>query len=129
MIRPVRPGTAEQLARIAHFRAIEHVQAEELDFVALWLIGDAGDAVTKHELWNRLRPVCEHLWSFVTDDWDENDCDDMSAQEAALPAGHGWDALADRTRERLATEIEGAIRLARYREAEARRAALARVPA
>lgn len=121
----VRHGTAEQLARISHFRAVEQHQPEELDFLALWVIGCGIPAADKWDLWAQIRPLAEHLWSFVADDWDEDDCDAMTVDEAEMPAGHAEEACADRTRSRLVRDIEQQVWLARYRAAEARRAVTA----
>lgn len=109
----VRHGTAEQLARIAHFRALETVQPEELDAVALFLIGQVGDPMEKLALWNDLRDDCERLWYLITSDWDDRELDELTdadwhrhqfaTQEQEL--AHRW----SRTRDRLAAEIEGCI--------------------
>lgn len=127
--QPVRSGTAEQLARLAHFRGLavrpdgtDDPDAGEIDTIAHWLIGDAGMPLADRQTcWRQIRPLAEHLWVFVNDDWDEDDLDPMSVQEAELPAGHGWDSCADRTRERLTAAIEQQVWLTRYRAAEARR--------
>lgn len=110
---PVRPGTAEQLARVAHFAAVEPHQPDELDYVALWILGDVGHGPAKWDLWEALRGDCLRLWSLIADDWDDDDLDPLTAAEADLPAGLGLDAAADRTRERLITQIEDAIFRAR----------------
>lgn len=114
----VRPGTAEQLARVAHFRALEHPEAHELDAVAVFLLGDVGDAVEKLSCWDGLRDDCERLWHLVTEDWSGEDLDEMTDDEAELPWDLGVDACYQRTRERLIGEIESAIwraRLAAHR--------------
>lgn len=119
---PVAHGTAEQLARIAHFRAVEHTQPEELDVVALFLIGKTGDATEKLALWNELRDDCERLWFLITSDWDDRDLDELTdddwmrhsfaTQEQEL--AHRW----AKTRDRLAGEIEGCIDRHRVMHAE-----------
>lgn len=118
---PVTNGTAEQLARVAHFRALEDTQPEELDFVALFLLGDVGDSADKWELWEQLRDDCGRLWHLITDDWDEADLDDPREADAGLTAAQEEQARYERTRDRLCGEIERAIHVARYRAAEARR--------
>lgn len=124
---PVRPGTAEQLARLAHFAALEHPDAEQLDYLALWLLGPVGDSQAKWALWQQLKEGdAQRLWYLISNDYDDRDCDELTADVYA----HEWFANADAelvrraelTADRLREQIEGAVRLARYRAAEARRA-------
>lgn len=116
----VRPGTAEQLARLAHFSALEHIQPEELDAVAHFLLGDVGDVTAKAGLWGQLREDCGRLWHLITDDWDENDLLDASEADEGLTAGQELDARHERTRDRLCSDIERRVYLARYAAIQAR---------
>jgi hypothetical protein len=122
---PVAHGTAEQLARIAHFRALETVQPEELDAVALFLIGDVGDATEKLALWHELRGDAEKLWYLVASDWDDRDLDELTDADWMRHSFATVDQeLAHRygvTRDRLVGEIEGCIWRHRYAAAELRR--------
>lgn len=124
-VEPVRNGTAEQLARVAHFRDFEHVQPEELDAIAHYLIGDVGDPIDRDVLWAELRADCLTLWHLVTDDWSERDLDEVpEADWARHEFATGQQEIAHRyqiTRDRLCLDIERAVWLARYTAAEARR--------
>lgn len=124
---PVAPGTAENLARLSHFRGLEHTQPEELDAVAYFLIGDVGGAMRAATLWQQL---CEHdaaqLWHLITDDWDDRDIDDPIDEDAALTTPQELEARHERTVARLVWDIEQRISVARYDAAEAKRAAARR---
>lgn len=113
MNRPesVRPGTAEQLARLSFFRRFEATQPEELDAVAHWILGAVDDKAT---LWAQIGPDCLHLWHLITDDWTVDDLDDMTEVEASLPVNHGIDVCYDRTREQIIGTIEAAVYRARW---------------
>lgn len=122
----VRPGLAENLARLAYFRLMEHPQSDELDAVAMYLLGDVGDAMSKRDLWERVQPQCEHLWHLITDDWDDRDLDELTeAQAVRLPLTATEDdqqALRhEATVSRLVFEIERDIHLARVGEARCNR--------
>jgi hypothetical protein len=126
---PVRPGTAENLARLAQLRWQDTPDAYAADDVALWLLGDVGDATAKHALWELIRPYCRHLWFLISADWDDDDLDDLHPADAdryerdpGTTDGMVTDARWQATRDRLVTEIEGAIWTARYRAHEQRRA-------
>ena len=128
---PVAPGTAEQLARLSHFRGLEHTQPEELDAVAYFLIGDVGGAMRAATLWQQL---CEHdaaqLWHLITDDWDEFDLDEIPEAEWARSAFATQQQEIERryeiTRDRLTHEIEHAVHLARWDAFKAKQSALRR---
>jgi hypothetical protein len=114
-LEPVRPGTAEQLARISHFRVLEETQPEELDYVALWLIGDVGSSGLKWGLWEELRDGdAAKLWYLVSDDYDDRDLDELDADDFPIQ-GPEFDERYQRTRDRLVHQIEERIRLARWR--------------
>jgi hypothetical protein len=123
---PVRPGTAEHLARLAQLRWQDTPDAYAADEVAWWLLGDVGDAIAKRALWQRVRDDCRHLWFLVAADWDEDDLDSLTEQECELYSFATVEQeLAHRhtaTRDRLVADIEGAIWTARYRAHEQRRA-------
>lgn len=123
--QPVRPGTAEQLARIAHFRALDLPEVEELDIVAGFLLGDVGDVLHKQELWGQLQDDCHKLWHLLTDDWDDRDLDELTEAEyeaSYFPSqGFETDARYEKTVARLAFCIDRDVWLARV-EAAARTA-------
>jgi hypothetical protein len=119
----VANGTAEQLARLAHFQAMEETQPEELEAVALFILGRVRrDVVDRVLFWADLQPDCEQLWHLITDDWDDRDLDevpevdwarfDFATAEQELAHRH------ERTRGRLVDEIELAIAVARTATAE-----------
>lgn len=116
----VRPGTAEQLARLAHFSALERTQPEELDAVAFFLLGDVGDVTVKAGLWGQLREDCGRLWHLITEDWDENDLLDACDEDEGLTAAQELDARHERTQNRLCSDIERRVYLARYAAVQAR---------
>lgn len=126
---PVKHGTAEQLARIAHFRSLDLPEAAELDDVAAFLIGDVGSPLDRRDLFERLTDDCLLLWHLITSDWDTDDLDevpevdwqrhDFPTQEAEL--AHRYTTTVNR----LTETIEGTIRwdraaAAHRREAERR---------
>lgn len=129
---PVRPGTAENLARLAHFRSFEdHPQVDELDQVAVFLIGHVGPQPGPFVLWEQLRGDLLHLWHLITDDFTEADCDELSDDEEDRERFSSWGAYMDRRREvtvtRLSFEIEQTILCERIHGAARTRAALAGV--
>jgi hypothetical protein len=126
---PVRPGTAENLARLAQLRWQDTPDAYAADEVAVWLLGDVGWHPTPTELWERLQPDCLLLWHIVGNDWDDTDLDDLHPADAdrydrdlGTTDGMVTDARYEATRHRLVADIEGAIWTARYRAHEQRRA-------
>lgn len=123
--QPVTAGLAESLARCAYFRLLDHPQADELDVVARYLIGNVGDPEASRDLWRQLQPTCEHLWHLITDDWTERDLDELTdAQwEALVLPTHETelDTRRENTIARLAGEIEGAILAHRIGAARAKR--------
>jgi len=100
----VTPGTAEALARLAHFQAVEPVQPDEIEAVALWILGPVGSPEDAADLWAELRDDCELLWPLVSGDWDEDDLHDVD-----MPIGAAY--LAARTD--LTGRIERVVFLAR----------------
>jgi hypothetical protein len=133
-IQAVRPGTAENLARLAHFRGLDLPEADELDSVAYQLLGDVGDTNAKRELWEQLRDGDgRSLWYLIADDWDDRDLDELTeAQCTRLPLTATEDEVTqlryEVTRERLLGDIERTVWLARARAAEID-AAVSRHPA
>ncbi|TFV91375.1 hypothetical protein [Blastococcus sp. CT_GayMR16] len=118
----VRSGLAEQLARLAHFADLDLPEVQELDAVACFLIGDVGDATAKTELWEQLKAGdAARLWYLISDDWDDRDLDDAIDTDAGLTREQEEQARYERTRNRLCSDIERTVYLARYRAAEARR--------
>lgn len=120
---PVRPGTAEALARVMHFQAVEHVQPEELDSVARWLIGHVTDP---REVAQHIADELDQLWSLLTDDFDDDQLDELSDADWER---HSFSTYAQEvehrralTLTRLVAAIEGHIWLARYTHAEQARA-------
>jgi hypothetical protein len=131
--QPVRPGTAENLARLAHFRALDLPEADELDSVAYQLLGAVGDTNAKRELWEQIRVGDgRELWFLIAADWDDRDLDELTEEQYRRlePADHAeeLDARYEVTRDRLVHDIERTIWLARARAAEID-AAVARHPA
>lgn len=124
ILEPVTHGLAEQLARIARFRNLEHIQPEELDEVAFYLIGRVDD---RAGVWERIQDDCNRLWFLITNDWDDRDLDEIPeadwARYSFSTAQQELDHRYEITRARLEHEIESAVRLARYRTAEAVRSA------
>ena len=112
---PVRAGTADQLARLAFHRQLEHADTEALDSVAFWIIGDVGGVGPATALWKRLRPDCLALWPLIAEDWDGG-CLDF---DPALTEAERY----EQTLRRLVVGIETAIWIARYQAAEDRRLA------
>lgn len=123
---PVPHGLADQLARIAHFRALDLPEVEELDAVACFLLGDVGDAVERLSLWDELRDDCEQLWHLITADWSDDDLDDLRDDDPAwwpFTDAQVLECRYQQTRDRLEGDIETAVRRHRYAVVEARRAA------
>jgi len=125
-VQPVPHGLAEQLARVAHFRELDHPEAHELNCVARFLIGDVGGRDAADLLWVQLRDDCLRLWHLVTDDWDDRDLDELTAAQYERLGVCSYEleqhARFERTRDRLSSEIETAVHAARYRAVAARRA-------
>jgi hypothetical protein len=76
-VLPVLHGTAEQLARIAHFRQLTATlpEAHELDPVARFLIGSVRD---HHQLLEHLAVELDQLWSLLTADFDDDQLDELT---------------------------------------------------
>jgi hypothetical protein len=111
--QPVPPGTAIQLARLAHFADLDIPEADELKFTGYWILGAVGDP---DQVWESLHDDAIRLWHLISDDWDDRDLDG--------PDDLDEDTRFERTRTRLETELEHAVWLARYSESERRRPAL-----
>ncbi|WP_100499396.1 hypothetical protein [Geodermatophilus chilensis] len=129
-LEPVRCGTAEQLARLWYLRAIhagDHDVVMTVDDLVSFLLGDAGDVTARQRLWAQLDADCHLLWSLMDGLWQPDDLDELTDRDwvrmSFSTVGHEIQARYERTRERVAADIEGAVRLARYSAAEARRAA------
>jgi hypothetical protein len=129
-LEPVRCGTAEQLARLWYLRALHAGDTDAtatVDDLASFLLGDAGDVMARRRLWAQLDPDCHLLWSLMDGLWQPDDLDELTERDwvrMSFPTvAHEVQARYERTRERVAADIEGAVRLARYSAAEARRAA------
>lgn len=129
---PVRYGTADQLARLAHFAGLEDVQPEELDEIAYWLIGGPGVPLADRQAcWQRIQTDCNTLWHCITDDYEpELDLDelpeDLWRTEHFATAADELERRLEITVERLRAEIEHAVWLSRYCATEARRTAVTR---
>lgn len=113
---PVPHGTAEQLARVHHFRQLTDTlpEAHELDPVIRFLLG----RVTDHrEVLEQLHDELDQLWSLVSGDFDDDQLDELTDDEhaAAFFPSYGYevDARYTKTRDRLIAEIEGVIWRAR----------------
>lgn len=110
---------ADQLARLSHFTALDLPEVRELDEVACWLIGRVHCASV---VWADLRPVAEHLFRLISDDWDDDDLDDARDGDPILTDDE-VEARHTRTVERLRCEIDNVIGFARLRYAELSRSA------
>lgn len=126
----VPPGTAEQLARCWYLRSLhdgDHDATAAVDDLASFLIGNVGGWNAAQELWVRIEADLHLLWSLMDGLWAEPDLDELTERDwvrmSFATAAHEVQARYERTRERVAADIEGAVRLARYQAAEARRAA------
>jgi hypothetical protein len=126
-LEPVRCGTAEQLARLHHLRASTAHDCEIADDVSSFLIGYVGGYAASRQLHTQLDPDLDLLWRLMDGDWEPDDLDELTERDwvrMSFPTvGHEIQARYERTRERVAADIEGAVRLARYTAAENRRAA------
>lgn len=111
-------GVADQLARLSHFRALDLPEVEELDHVIYHLIGAVH---CPSAVWRDVRPVCEHLFRLISDDWDDRDLDDPRDDDPIL-TDHEIEARHTRTVERLRCEVLNQVRFARSRYESLRRA-------
>ena len=122
----VPAGTAEQLARLAHFAGLDLPEVEELDSVARFLIGNAGDTAARQELWQQLRDNAEHLWHLITDDWSDDMLDGLRSVDYERHQIDSYDREQELryrfTRDRLSGSIENRIEQARFAAAAAVRA-------
>lgn len=113
---PVRYGTGEQLARVAHFAAADLPDGDQLDDVAWYLIGHVDDT---YGLLHDLRADLAFLWRLLAGTWSCDELDELSEEQwarlsfptAAAELLHRYDV----TRQRVAADVEAAIRAARYR--------------
>jgi hypothetical protein len=71
-------GTADALARIHHFRGLDLPEAYELDDVTRFLLGRVPDA---DELIEQLGDDLDQLWSLLTDDYDDDQLDELSDRD------------------------------------------------
>ncbi len=118
MTRPaaVAHGTAETLARVAHFRGLTDTlpEAHELDPVIRFLLGAVTDPA---EILGHLHDELDQLWSLITEDYDDDQLDELTDDDWARNSfatgqqetDHRW-AL---TVTRLSDDIENYIRMAR----------------
>lgn len=113
---PVRNGTAETLARVAHFRALTATlpEAHELDPVLRFLLGRVTDPV---EVLEHLGDELDQLWSLITEDFADSQLDELTEDDWArgffcTPADEEL-ARWIKTRDRLAHDVESYIRMAR----------------
>lgn len=118
-VLPVLNGTAEALARIVHFRALDLPDAHELDAVARLLIG----RVTDHrEVLEQLHDELDQLWSLVTEDFDDDQLDELTEVDWSRHSFATYQQEVDHrhlmTVARLVGSIEGHIGLARIVHAE-----------
>lgn len=120
---PVLHGTAETLARVHHFRQLTDAlpEAHELDPVLRVLVGTVTDSA---QVLEHLGDELDQLWSLITEDYDADRLDELTDDDWA----HGFfctpgdEELArySKTRDRLAHDVEGYIRMAREWHAEQR---------
>jgi len=122
----VAHGTAETLARVAHFRQLTATlpEAHELDPVIRFLIGRVTDPA---EVLEHLHDELDLLWSLITEDFDVDQLDDIPEPEWVR---HSFATVQQETDHRhlltvarLVNDIEGHIRLARARRVENERPA------
>lgn len=115
----IRHGLADQLARLSHFVTLDLPEVHELDEVACWLIGPVHCASA---VWKDLRPVAEHLYRLISEDWDADEDLDDAREDDPILTDHEVEARHTRTVERLRCEIENRIGFARLRWAQIKRA-------
>lgn len=115
-------GLAIQLARVAHFRSLDLPEADELDGLAFWLLGNVGPAIDRAALWEQLRDPAVHLWHLIAADWRETDLDEVPEGDWLRHDFPTEQAEIDHrycvTRERLEHDLEHAVFLARVCAAE-----------
>ena len=119
----VRHGTAEQLARVVHFRGLTDTlpEAHELDPVIRFLLGAVTDPA---EILGHLHDELDQLWSLITEDFDDDQLDELTEADWARHSfshhqqeiDHRWAA----TVERLSSDVESYIRMARQWHAQQR---------
>lgn len=118
-VLPVAHGTAEQLARLRHFRQLDLPEAHELDPVARFLIGRVGDAT---EVLEQITDELDQLWSLITEDFDDDQLDELTEDDWARHSFATQQQEADHrhtaTVARLVYAIEGHIALHRIIHAE-----------
>jgi hypothetical protein len=125
---PVRPGTAEQLARCWYLRGSQMADAAEIvDDLASFLMGPVGGHGAAHDLWWSLDGDLRLLWNLMDGGWQPDDLDELSEDDWArhhFPSAEAELLVRyERTRTRVAAGVESAVRIARYRAAEESRAA------
>jgi hypothetical protein len=126
--KPVPHGTADALARCWHFRQLTDTlpDAHELDPVLAFLVGPVGD---RRELVEQLGEDLDHLWSLLTEDYDDDQLDELSDADWERWSFATYQQEADHrhglTVARLVEEIECAIWVHRVRAAEQTRSGVA----
>lgn len=120
---PMCPGTAEHLARLLHFRGLADAlpEAHELDPLLRHFLGAVTDPA---EVLEHLHDELDHLWSLITEDFDDDQLDeltdadwdrhDFANQQAELDHRYAL------TRDRLAHDVETYVRMAREWHAQQR---------
>lgn len=113
-VLPVQHGTAEQLARLHHFRGLDLPEAHELDPVFRFLIGRVADPA---EVLEQLADELDQLWSLVTEDYDDDQLDELSEADWERHSFSSYQQEVDHrhsaTVSRLVGDIEGHIWLHR----------------
>lgn len=123
-VEPVRRGTAEQLARLCHFRQLTDAlpDAHELNPVLFFLLGPVGDP---RQLLEQVGDELDQLWSLLTEDFDDDQLDELSEADWARYSFATYQQEVDHrhavTVSRLVYAIEGHIALHRVIHAEAGR--------
>jgi len=115
----VAHGTAEQLARIHHFRQLDLPEAHELDDVMRFLIGQVTDwrQVVEH-----LGDDLDQLWSLLTQDFDDAQLDELTETDWERHSFSSYQQEVEHrhtmTVTRLVDSVEGEVHLARLVRAE-----------
>jgi hypothetical protein len=128
----VQHGTAEQLARLQHFRGLTDTlpEAHELDPVARFLIGRVADP---REVLEHLADELDQLWSLITEDFGDDQLDELTEDDWARHSFATQQQESDHrhsaTVARLVGDIEGYIWLHRVVHFERNRIVRTAVPA
>jgi hypothetical protein len=127
---PVAHGTAEQLARVAHFRNLTDTlpEAHELDPLCSFLIGRVDEWA---DLMGELTDELDQLWSLITEDFDNDQLDELTEADwerhSFATQQQELDFRYSATIARLVGDIEGHIWL--HRVVHTERARIARTGA